>query len=294
MKEKIYLAKWRSTKTEQRYRELDGELWQRDLTGAAPEAIDVPTSFGATRAYHWPGDGPPVIFLHGFGDSSVRWIPFAEQLDGHNIYAIDIMGDVGASTPSVGFTSASDYADWLHETVTGLGLSDPIVVGHSLGGYLALSYAMTYPVTSTIAIDPVGVVKLRLARFMSMGLAGLMASLSPAPVRRFLAKRQRHPLLADKLGLQVYVYGQRNHPPKLPPLPVFTDDELASISTPLRVLVGAETFVFDVEQLVERVNTLVPQAEATLLPDAGHALTMTHFDECLAVIRSVLTPSRNG
>ncbi|MEL6983429.1 MAG: alpha/beta fold hydrolase, partial [Actinomycetota bacterium] len=143
MKEKRYLATWRSAAAEQRYRDLDAELWQRDLTGPAPEVLDVATSFGTTRAYRWPGEGPPIVFLHGMGDTSIRWIPFAERLEGREVYAIDIMGDVGASSPTVGFTSAADYPDWLHQAITALAITNPVVVGYSLGGYVALSYAMS-------------------------------------------------------------------------------------------------------------------------------------------------------
>ncbi|MEM7273323.1 MAG: hypothetical protein AAF547_09610, partial [Actinomycetota bacterium] len=88
MKAKQYLATWRSEKTERRYRALDAELWQRELTGAAPETLDVQTSFGPTRVYRWPGGGPPVVFLHGMGDTSIRWIPYAEQLGDHDVYAV--------------------------------------------------------------------------------------------------------------------------------------------------------------------------------------------------------------
>ncbi len=287
MKERIYLPQWRNTTAERRYRDLDATLWQRQLTEAPPEAIDVPTNFGPTRVYRWPGDGPPVIFLHGMGDTSIRWIPYAEQLGHNDVLAIDIMGDVGASKPTVGFTNSDDYANWLHQTITELGLTNPTIVGESLGGYIALSYAMSYPVSSTVVFDPVGVVKLRFVRFMAMGAGGLLGSFAPGPIRRFLARRFRHPLLLDKQGLRLYFQGQRNHPPKLPPFPVFTDEELASIDTPLHTLAGDHSPAFDTGQLVERINK-IPGAKAVLLSDAGHALTMTHFDTCLATVRSAL------
>lgn len=290
MKERRYLATWRSEAAEQRYRDRDAKLWQRELTKAAPTALDVPTGFGNTRAYHWSGDGPPIVFLHGMGDTSVRWIPFAERLGGNDVYAIDIMGDVGASNPTVGFTSAADYADWLHQTIAGLGLTDPTVVGESLGGFVALSYAMKHPVAGVVAFDPVGVVKLRLARFMAMGAFGLLGAIAPGPIRRFLGHRAKQPLLLDKQGLRLYGYGQRHHPPKLPPFPVFTDQEMASITAPTRVLVGDRSKIFDVDQLVRRVNAL-PEATASVLAGAGHGFSLTHVDECLAAIQAVCCPT---
>jgi len=74
---------------------------------------------------------------------------------------------------------------------------------------------------------------------------------------------------------------------------VFTTEELSSISDPLHVLAGADSTVFDVEQLVERVNTTVPGAEARLLPDASHGFSMTNVEACLAAVRTALTQASN-
>lgn len=298
MKERRYLSTWRRAKAEQRYRDLDAALWRRTMTGPPPETIDVATGFGPTRVYRWPGDGPPVVFLHGMGDTSIRWIPYAERLDGFDVYAIDIMGDVGASKPTIGFTAASDYTDWLAQTIGGLGLTGPTMVGHSLGGYLVLAYAMTEmgtesgtdPVASVVAFDPVGVVKLRLGRFIASGVGMLLGYVAPGPIRRALGRRLGNPLLLDREALRLFVIGQRDHPPKLPPLPVFTGDQLASITSPLRVLVGARTSHFDVRRLAERIITTVPGAEARLVPGARHELTVSHLDDCLAAVRAALTP----
>lgn len=284
---KEYRGKWRNAKSEQKYRQLDAEYWQR-LTTSPPTAIDVATSFGSTRAYRWEGSGPAVVFLHGMGDTSVRWIPFAEQMADFDVYAIDTMGDVGLSKQDVGFTSAADYGVWLGETVAGLELDRPTIVGHSMGGYLALSFATQRPdeMSATVAFDPVGVVDLKLVRFMAWGFGAGLASYTPGPIRRMLARRLRFPLVNDKSGMRLFIQGQQNHPPKLPPLPVFTDEELASISGPLTVLVGAKSSVFDIKKLVERIKTNVANGEARAVPEAGHALTTTHFEECLAAVRA--------
>ena len=292
MKTKTYQSKWRSDKAEQNYRKLEAAGWEA-ATDTPPEAIDVPTSFGPTRAYRWAGEGPAVVFLHGMGDTSIRWLPFAEQLGDRDVYAIDIMGDVGQSVHEVGFTSAADYAVWLDETLDGLGLDKPHVVGHSLGGYIALLYAMTSEggeserAASTVAFDPVGVVDLRMIRFMAWGMAAGLSSFGPAPFRQMMACRLKHPLVLDKAGMRLVVKGQMGRPPKLPPLPVFTDDQLGAIKGPLHLVTGTGSTIFDVKRMVERTKTHVAKAETHLLDGAGHALTMTHFDECLRIIRSV-------
>ena len=293
MKERTYKATWRSEKAEAKYRKNDAAVWAR-ATSSPPEAIDVSTTYGSTRAYRWPGSGPPVLFVHGMSDTSVRWIPFAEALDGHDVYAVDIMGDVGNSKPDTGFTSAADYGLWLAQTIEALGLDAPHVVGHSLGGYVVLSLALgPTPLSSVVAFDPVGVVKLRLMRFMRWGFVNGISSFMPGPIRHRMAERQRMPVLHDKAAGRLLVQANMGHPPKMPPLPVFTDDELTSITAPLWLVTGDKSIAFDVNKMVERVSTLVAGAHTQIVPDAGHALTQTHFDECLAVVRRALAVDAN-
>ncbi len=294
MKEKAYLSAWRSSEAEQRYRDLDRELWQQTMAAPPPEALNLSTSFGSTRVYRWPGDGPAVMFIHGMCDTSIRWIPYAEQLESHDVYAVDVIGEVGASRPTVGFAAAGDYGDWFSEVAAGLELARPTLVGESLGGYVALSHAMANDVASVVALDPVGVVKLRLARFIGGGLGSLVASISPDAVRRFLGDRLHNPLLHDEATLRLVLHGQRHHPPKPPPIPVFTDEELASIESPVLVLVGAHSSIFDVERLMERIRAIGPTSDARLLPDAGHGFTISHFDDCMAAVREGLAASRRS
>lgn len=283
-----YLAKWRSQKAEQKYRRLDEALWLRD-TNSQPEAIDVDTRFGLTRTYRWPGAGPSVLCIHGMGDTSIRWIPYAEKLASLDFYAVDIMGDVGRSQPNVGFTDAEDYATWLGETIDSLGLQAPCLVGESLGGYVALAHAIgSERVASVVGLDPVGIVDLQMARFMAWAFAAGAAHLAPGPVRRKLAQLLGQPLLLDRQAMQLYLTGQRGHPPKIPPLPVFTDDELASVTVPVHVLAGAKSAAFDARKMAARVNTNIGKGHATILPDVGHSLSMSRFNEAVDAIQSAV------
>jgi pimeloyl-ACP methyl ester carboxylesterase len=302
MKEKTYQGTWRSDKAEQKYREADAAYWAR-ATDNPPTSIDVPTRFGPTRVYRWEGAGPAIVFIHGMSDTSIRWIPFAEELDGYDVYAVDIMGDVGQSVHEVGFTSAADYGTWLEDTIGGLGLHQPHVVGHSLGGFVAITYAIHAShmaadqperLASLVAFDPVGMVKLRMVRFMAWGFSAMLGSRSPGPIRRWSAKRLRMPLINDRDAYNVLTQANLGHPPSTPPLPVFTDDELRSIDVPTWVIAGAKSGAFDVKKLAERATTLIPGARAQLVADAGHAVTASHFEVCLDVVREALQTSSSS
>ncbi len=290
MKQQTYFGEWRSEKAEQKYRAGDAAGWKQAMSAGQPETIDVETEFGSTRAYRWPGSGPTIVFVHGWTDTSVRWIPYAEALQGYDVYALDIMGDVGQSKQAKPFTGADDLVAWLGHALDALDLDHPHIVGYSLGGYLTLAHAgKSDRLASVVVFDPVGVVELQLIKFMFSGVGALLALILPRPGREWLARRMRHPLLRDKAAVKPLLQAQLGHPPKLPPLPTFTDNELRSISVPVRALIGAETNFWDVDKLKARINDQIKNGQADLLPDAGHALAMSHFEECLATVRSAVT-----
>src|SRR5437870_4022677 len=144
MKSQAHLGRWRSEKGRQRFRLMEDKLW-RDAMGVPPDAIDVETAYGPTRAYRWKGTGTPLVLLHGGTLTSLFWAPYADALAGNDIYAIDIMGDAGRSEHEVPFDRAEDVAAWLDETLAGLHIQRAHLVGHSLGGFVSLSAAVHRP-----------------------------------------------------------------------------------------------------------------------------------------------------
>jgi pimeloyl-ACP methyl ester carboxylesterase len=100
------------------------------------------------------------------------------------------MGDAGRSEPAAPITCAADMAAWLDETLQGLRIERAHLVGHSLGGFVALSTAAYRPdrVASLALLDPLGIAPLNMLRFMGWGLAVLVGSLAPAAVRGWLGR----------------------------------------------------------------------------------------------------------
>lgn len=104
------------------------------------------------------GEGAPVLFIHGFGGDLNNWLFNQEVLaESHTTYAIDLPGhggsgkDVGAG--DLGVMSAA-VADWM----AAMKIDRVHLVGHSLGGAIALQLAATLPdkVASATLICPAG------------------------------------------------------------------------------------------------------------------------------------------
>ena len=92
------------------------------------------------------GSGAPIVFLHGLGMSASTWDACTAALsDRFATIAVDLPGHGDSPRPDdpAAFTRDAALAD-LDEVLAGLD-GRPVLVGHSLGGYLALAHAATRP-----------------------------------------------------------------------------------------------------------------------------------------------------
>lgn len=108
------------------------------------ENVVLPSGLQVT--YRVAGDGPPVLLLHGWAASWGLWkdAMLALEAGGYRAYAPDHVGCGDSSKPLSAYTPAT-YAAHLDGFVSALGLDQFVLVGHSLGGHIALSYALAHP-----------------------------------------------------------------------------------------------------------------------------------------------------
>jgi pimeloyl-ACP methyl ester carboxylesterase len=277
------IAEWRSEGARQRFIDMEDEFW-RELWPDPPAALDVDSDAGITRVYRWPGTGEPIVFLHGMGGTGLSWSAYIERLPGRDLYAIDTIGDVGRSHQRAMIDDAAGLATWLEQTLTGAGIERAHMVGTSYGGFLALNLAVRAPgrVTALTLIDSGGLAPFRLGRFMLWGLPNLFGAMAPGPMRRLLARRR--PLLEDPRIMRLALHAQMNHPFKLPAPVPFTDQELRSITTPTVVIVAGKSAPFAPQVQAERAR-MIPYAKIEVIHGAGHEVSWTHIDLCVAGIK---------
>ena len=90
------------------------------------------------------GSGFPVVLLHGFCETAEMWFPFADALSEHyQIICPDLPGF--GNSPLSEDISIESAADDLVEYLQSLDIQQFVVIGHSLGGYVALAMAEKYP-----------------------------------------------------------------------------------------------------------------------------------------------------
>ncbi len=90
-------------------------------------------------AYTIHGEGPPVILLHGFCESAGIWEDLLPYLPSTFSYIIPDIPGFGSSPLPENKFSLSDIADTLLNWLTEIGITDFVLVGHSMGGYISLA-----------------------------------------------------------------------------------------------------------------------------------------------------------
>jgi pimeloyl-ACP methyl ester carboxylesterase len=100
---------------------------------------------GHRVSYRTAGSGPPLLLIHGIANSSETWERVAPLLsDRFTLIAPDLLGHGESATPR-GDYSLGAHASGARDVVTALGHERVTVVGHSLGGGIAMQFAYQFP-----------------------------------------------------------------------------------------------------------------------------------------------------
>jgi pimeloyl-ACP methyl ester carboxylesterase len=100
---------------------------------------------GQRVSYRRGGSGPALLLLHGMTNSSQTWEGVAPYLsDRFTLIAPDLLGHGESATPR-GDYSLGAHASGARDILTALGIERATVVGHSLGGGIAMQFAYQFP-----------------------------------------------------------------------------------------------------------------------------------------------------
>jgi pimeloyl-ACP methyl ester carboxylesterase len=118
-----------------------------------PDPLDVPVAGGSLRVATWPGTGSPVLAVHGITSSSRSW-PFLAQALDRPVVAPDLRGR-GRSNRLPGPYGLASHADDCVAVLEAVADEPVVVVGHSMGGFVATVLAARRPdlVRGVVLVD---------------------------------------------------------------------------------------------------------------------------------------------
>jgi pimeloyl-ACP methyl ester carboxylesterase len=271
-----------------------------DLRAWSPPADavhDVATRYGVARVYqHGPTGGVPVLLIHGFFLSSAMWAYQVPGLTGEfTVYALDMVGQPGASLQSRSMPSPADCAHCIDEVLRGLRLQSVHLVGHSYGGWLATHTAARCPhrLATVTLIDPAGTVARLSTRFWRSLATAISRPRSTSAERAaaWVLGDNESGSFVDRLA-QLWLAGFAAYAPLGTPSPRFASARLLqSVRLPVQVLLAGNT-VHDSAKAVQRIQTVVPGWRHHLWREASHALPVEIPHEVNACIRQFVTEHR--
>ncbi|MFT4043029.1 MAG: alpha/beta hydrolase [Gordonia sp. (in: high G+C Gram-positive bacteria)] len=100
---------------------------------------------GYRRAFRIAGSGPALLLIHGIGDNSSTWNEVIGLLaQRYTVIAPDLLGHGLSAKPRADYSVAA-FANGMRDLLVVLGISKVTVVGHSLGGGVAMQFCYQFP-----------------------------------------------------------------------------------------------------------------------------------------------------
>ncbi len=122
-----------------------------------PEILSQDVGDVELQYLHYPGDGPTVIMLHATGFQPWLWHPIARELAGRFRVIAPYFCDHRMADPAKGGLGWLVLADDLATFIKRLEITEPLIVGHSMGGTVAsIAEALKGPIASRmVLIEPI-------------------------------------------------------------------------------------------------------------------------------------------
>ena len=261
---------------------------------------------GSRLRYLVAGEGEPLVLVHGLGGAAANWLALAPLLlPGRRLIVPELPGH-GGSSPLPAAPSLSPYADRLGLLLEHEGATPAAVVGHSLGGAVALRLALRRPesVSALVLAAAAGISSTARSARYALTVTGILK-----PGRKIAPHRRR---VARSALLKRLVFGRwgASDPPALPPEVVeallagparhtdtvsaatalVRDDvrpDLERIRCPVLVLWGARDNQLPVDDAFDYARRL--RAPLRVIADCGHLLIVERPAACADAITGFLS-----
>jgi pimeloyl-ACP methyl ester carboxylesterase len=251
------------------------------------------TGFAATPAgslrfaVRGPEEARPLLLLHGLGDSLAGWAQMVGLLSRrHEVHLLDLPGHGLSARPT----------DWRLGTLAGAiahyarGLREPLLVGHSLGGWIALRLVLSGAVkpSGLALVNPGGAL---LGRGEWAPFRALVSARDRAGVDRYLEAAFHRPPFALRLfpGEVIKAMSAEACQGILDAVAeqdFLREAELTSLAIPTRLVWGSRDRLLP-QGTLEFFRRALPAAELVLIERAGH---LPHLEAPRALARALLRP----
>ncbi len=246
------------------------------------ESKILKASWGVFSYIEKDGTSPILVFVHGAGNAKEVWKGLIEELPYHSM-ALDLPGHGGSSYKPLEFME--DYASSVEEFIKALGLKKPVLVGHSMGGAIAIKLSASIELGAAILVgtggrlwvNPKLLTKIRENFHEAVDLVskwsffeGVSEDLKKA-FSEMVLRTGRFVFYQDMRACNEYA-GER---------------ELKNMRCPALIVCGRDDLMTPVD-LSEKMKSKIPNAHLVVLENCGHMVHMEKPKELAKKIKKFL------
>ncbi|MCD6153244.1 MAG: alpha/beta hydrolase [Syntrophobacterales bacterium] len=213
-------------------------------------------------------DRKSLVFVHGSGCDHTLWKNQYEGLGGdYNIAALDLPGH--GQSEGNGEQEVGLYVEWVKKIIEGLGLQRPVLVGHSLGAAISLTFAVRYGALLSGIVPVGGGVKMPVNAVILDGIRN-----DPDSTLALIAK-----LSVTKKNREKFLPSLTENTSKASPDVIYGDflscdrlditEEIAGIDVPALLICGDDDKMTP-PTLSEFMKDHIAGAKLALIKDSGH------------------------
>jgi pimeloyl-ACP methyl ester carboxylesterase len=274
-------------------------------------------SVGKLRVrYIESGAGPTIVMIHGNAGSveDFEFGAFDMLASDYHVIAVDRPGHGKSDRPKGQAASVEYQARLLHDVLSSLGVTQPVLVGHSWGATLALSYALQYPG------DFSGLILMAPAAYPERGESRLLHSITKPPflgdmaliagksilgkhVLRATLERAFYPepiphgyfelVAASWLGrkqLKAYLEDESSLNASLETL----NKRYSEIDAPVVIITGDQDQIVSAKDNAYRLEATIANAQLITLKDTGHEIPQTRPESIYKALNLIRKPMKGG
>lgn len=251
------------------------------------------------------GEGPPVVLVHGLTGAASNFVSLAPLLASRFRVLVPELPGHGGSPPLAAAPNLDALAEPVHAAASAEGMLPAVVVGHSLGGLVALRLAMRRPdaVRGLVLAGAAGIASAtRWAEFWLSFFGRLQLGRRMAAQRGLYARRPRlryvpfgywgasDPQALDAEQVVGFLAGPERHTDTWSAMEVLVRDDprldLERVTAPTLILWGARDRQVPIDDAFEYARRL--RAPLRTIADCGHLLVGERPDVCADAIGAFL------
>jgi pimeloyl-ACP methyl ester carboxylesterase len=243
--------------------------------------------------YHVSGKGHDVLLLHGWGAKIQSFEPVHQHLEKYfRVYSIDLPGFGDSEPPPIPW-GTEDYTELVQQFIQHLHINNPILMGHSFGGRIAIRLALREKIHKLILVDSAGLKpKRKLDYYLKVYSYKLLKKMASLPILKLYLKNTLNNF-QNKAGSKDYQNASGIM--KATFVKVVNEDLkdlLRQIQISTLLMWGENDTATPVSdgQMMEK---LIPDAGLVVLKNAGHFSYLDKLNEFILIINNFLKDDMN-